>query len=160
MRMLTRRLVGMVLAAALCAGPVAAEKSAGTAPAKKSTGSVKKAAPAAENRKLIVYYFHGAARCRTCMKFEALTKAVMDESFADAVKKGRVEFRVVNVEESGTDHFVNDYGLYSKAVVLSDTVDGKQTRWKNLEKIWEKVRDESDFKQYIRDEVASYLKAG
>ena len=149
----------MVLMAVLFAGLAGAAPNPGTASAKPSTGSAKKVSPAPVNRKLIVYYLHGTARCATCMKFESLTKEVVEGSFSDEVKKGRVEFRVVNVDESGNEHYVNDYGLYTKSVVLSDVHDGKQTRWKNLDKIWDKVRDAGDYKKYIRDEVASYLKA-
>ena len=163
--MLIRRLGGVILAGALCAGMVGAAQKItvekqGTPAAKQAAGAVKNESAAAANRKLIVYYLHGTARCRTCMKFEALTKEVVDGSFADEVKKGRVEFRVVNVDDQENGHYVQDYQLYSKSVILSDTTDGKQTRWKNLEQIWEKVGDEDAYKQYIRDEVASYLKAG
>jgi hypothetical protein len=144
---------------------VAAAQKKGTAePASSSTkqavGTAKKESPAFEIKKLVVYYFHGSARCRTCTKFETLTKEVMDESFADEVKKGRVEFRAVNVDDKENEHYVRDYQLYSRSVVLSDTKDGKQVGWKNLEEIWNKVRDEEIYKNYIRDEVASVLKAG
>lgn len=163
--MFTRRYSGVILAGALCAGLVAAaQKKETTEPASSSTkqtaGSAKKESAAFENRKLVVYYFHGTARCRTCAKFETLTKEVMDGSFADEVKKGRVEFRVVNVDDKENEHYVRDYQLFSKSVVLSDTKGGKQLGWKNLEEIWNKVRDEEIYKNYIRDEVASVLKAG
>ena len=163
--MLIRRLAGVVLAGALCAGTAGAAQNmekvgGGTSPAKASAGSVKNEPAAPAGRKLVVYYFHGTDRCITCKKWEALTKEVIDASFAREVKAGRVEYRVVNVEKSGDEHFINDYGLYSKAVVLSDTKDGKQVGWKNLEKIWDKVGNEEAYKQYIREEVVSYLKAG
>lgn len=114
--------------------------------------------PASENRKLVVYYFHGNARCMTCRKFETLTKDVIETRFAQEVKNGRLEYRAVNVDEADNGHFVNDYGLYSKSVLLSDTKDGQQTRWKNLDKIWKMVRVESAYRQYIEDEVRAYLK--
>jgi hypothetical protein len=165
MRMLISRLGGVILTGTLCAGMVVTAQNKGAAKqkaptAKQTAGLVKKESDAEVNRKLIVFYLHGTARCRTCMKFEALTKEVMDVSFADEVKKGWVKFRVVNVDDKENEHYVQDYQLYSKSVILSDTAGGKQTRWKNLEQIWEKVRDEDAYKQYIRDEVASYLKAG
>ncbi|HOW27113.1 MAG TPA: nitrophenyl compound nitroreductase subunit ArsF family protein [Elusimicrobiota bacterium] len=112
---------------------------------------------ASDPHKLLVYYFHGNARCMTCRKFESYTKAIMETHFADDTRRGRLEYRVVNVDETGNEHFIRDYGLYTKSVVLSDTRDGQQVRWKNLDKIWEKVRNEAEYKRYIEEEVRSFL---
>lgn len=109
------------------------------------------------SHKVIVYYFHGTARCPTCMKFEAFTQEVIKDSFADATENGRLELRIVNVDEPGNKHFLRDYQLYTKSVVLSDTRGGEQKRWKNLEKIWELHPDKDAFFEYVRDEVDSYL---
>ena len=130
-----------------------------TAPVAKKVNVDKSKANATkeEPQKLVVYYFHGNARCMTCKKFESLTKEIMETRFSDEVKKGRLEYRVVNIDDSGNKHFVNDYGLYTKSVVLSDLNSGKQTRWKNLDKIWEMIRDEDAYRKYIEGEVRSYL---
>jgi len=130
-----------------------------TAPAVKKVNvdKSKTSATKEEPHKLVVYYFHGNARCFTCKKFESLTKEIMETRFSDEVKKGRLEYRVVNIDDKGNNHFVNDYGLYTKSVVLSDLNSGKQTRWKNLDKIWEMIRDEDAYRKYIEGEVRSYL---
>jgi len=111
----------------------------------------------AASHKVIVYYFHGTARCPTCMKFEAFTQEIMKDSYADAIENGLLEFRIVNVDEPENKHFLKDYQLYTKSVVLSDTRNGEQTRWKNLEKIWELHPDKDAFFEYVRNEVDSYL---
>ena len=64
----------------------------------------------------------------------------------------------VNVEVKGNEHFVKDYELYTKSVVLSETKNGKEVRWKNLDKVWTLLGDEAAFKKYVRDEVSAYLK--
>jgi len=94
----------------------------------------------------------------TCRKFETLTKELMDTRFEEEVKQGRVEYRVVNVDDPGNAHFIKDYALYTKSVVLSETSDGEEITWKNLDKIWEKVRNEDAYRRYVEDEVRSYLK--
>jgi len=158
-----RRLGGAILTGVICTGLVVADQKKEIpkrepVAVEKATGAVEKTSVAPVNRRLIVYYLHGTARCFTCKKFESLTKKVMDESFGEEIKKGRMEYRVINVDKKENGHYVQDYQLYSKSVVLSDVLDGKQTRWKNLDHIWEKVRDEDAYKKYIRDQVASYLK--
>jgi len=81
------------------------------------------------------------------------------EGFPKELSEGRLEWRMVNVEESGNEHFVNDYQLYSKSIVIVKKQDGKQTEWKNLKRIWELVRDKRVFMRYIQDEVGGYMGA-
>ena len=47
-----------------------------------------------------VLYFHGKQRCATCQAIEKETKALIDSQFADAVKSGKVRFRVVDITKS------------------------------------------------------------
>ena len=70
--------------------------------------------------KVIIYYFYGNARCPTCRKFEAYTKQALDEAFAEKIANGRVEWRMVNVENSKNRHFINDYQLYTKTIVIAE----------------------------------------
>lgn len=44
-----------------------------------------------------VLYFHGKQRCATCMAIESNTKAAMEESFAEQIKKGEVVFKVGSI---------------------------------------------------------------
>ena len=110
--------------------------------------------------KVVAYYFHGTARCVTCRKIEALAYTAIQEGFGDAIDSGRLEWKVVNVETRKNKHFIKDYKLYTKSVVLVDIRDGVQQRWKNLEKVWELVRNEGAYLAYINSEVASFLDHG
>lgn len=58
--------------------------------------------------------------------------------------------------EQGNEHFIKDYELYTKSVVIVDTRNGKQIRWKNLEKVWELLYSKDAFIKYIEDELRSY----
>jgi hypothetical protein len=110
--------------------------------------------------KVVVYYFHGDVRCMTCRTIEAYTKEAIDVDFADALKDGRMEWRVVNVEAPGNDHYVKDFQLSTRSVVLERLADGKAREWKNLERVWELIRgDKEDFLKYIQDETRAYLEA-
>lgn len=133
------------------------EKEAAPAAKKINADKSKVSATKEEPRKLVVTYFHGNARCYTCKKFESITKDIMETRFSDEIKKGHLEYRVVNVDESENKHFITDYQLYTKSIVLSDIKSGKQTRWKNLDKIWELIRNEDAYRHYIEAEVQSYL---
>jgi hypothetical protein len=107
---------------------------------------------------VIAYYFHGTFRCPTCHKLEQYSKETIEKDFKDALSSGKLEFKVVNVEDKGNEHFVNDYQLYTKALVLSFVKDGKEIRSKNLDKIWQLVGNKEQYENYVRDEVSAFLK--
>ncbi len=107
---------------------------------------------------ITAYYFHGTFRCPTCKKLEQYSKEAIESNFKDALASGKLTFKVVNIEDKGNEHYVNDYQLYTKSLVLSLTKDGKEIRSKNLDKIWEYVGNKQRFQDYVRDEVAAFLK--
>jgi hypothetical protein len=115
------------------------------------------AAPEVEH-KLIAYYLHGNTRCPSCLKIEAYTKASIEENFAAELSSGRIEWRVVNTDEPENRHFLDDYSLTTKSVVLSDTIDGQERSFKNLDRVWDLLSDEAEFKSYIAEETQAFLK--
>ena len=110
------------------------------------------------NRKVIAYYFHGRVRCVSCVKIETLSRKAITEGFPKDLKNGRLEFRDVNVEEPANRHFIDDFRLVSQSLVLVEIQDGRQVRWKNLEKVWTLLGSEKEFLPYVREGVSSYLK--
>lgn len=107
--------------------------------------------------KVIVYYFHGHSRCGSCMTIERYTRESVEAAFAKELKSGQIEFRSINVELPFNNHYVNDYKLYTKSVIVSDIAQGKEQRWKNLQKVWELLHSEKAFKAYVKNEAAAYL---
>ena len=121
----------------------------------KKNDSLKTVATA--NEKLIVYYFHGNMRCPTCYKLESYAKSVVENDFSSAIKNGKLEWKTVNVEDKGNEHFANDYKLYTKSVIVSTQKDGKESSWKNLDQIWTLVGDQTKYMEYIHNEVKACL---
>jgi hypothetical protein len=113
--------------------------------------------PPQANDKVIVYYFHGNNRCNSCMTIERFTRESVEANFAKELKSGEVEFRSINVEAPENNHYAKDYKLYTRSVIISDVVQGKEKRWKNLQKVWELLRKETDFKTYVKKETIAYL---
>ena len=108
-------------------------------------------------QKVILYYFHGTMRCITCRKFESFTKELLQKDFQDELKSGILEWRIVNVDRPGNKHFVNDYQLHTKSIVVVKIHDGKQIEWKNMDKIWDMVGNKAVFVDYIKSGVDSYM---
>jgi hypothetical protein len=107
--------------------------------------------------KVIAYYLHGDRRCATCIKLEKYSQEAIETGFVDELKQGGLEWRVVNFEDEGNEHFVDSYELYTKAVILSRISGGKETGWKNLDKIWDLVGDQAKFIEYVQSETKAFM---
>ena len=113
--------------------------------------------PAINVTRVVVYYFYGNYRCASCRKIEQYTRETVEKFFPDELKSSRVVFKPVNVEEKENQHFTKEYQLYTKSVVLSLVRDGKEIKFKNLEKVWQLLRNKDKFYQYIKEETQGFL---
>jgi len=111
----------------------------------------------AEDTKIVVYYFLTNFRCASCHKIEKYTKEAVEQNFKDELATGRLVFQPINIDEKENRHFIKDYQLYSKAVVLSMINAGKEVKHKNLTKIWEYLGDKDKFYDYITSETSQFL---
>ncbi|MDP3041834.1 MAG: nitrophenyl compound nitroreductase subunit ArsF family protein [Candidatus Omnitrophota bacterium] len=112
----------------------------------------------AKGAHVIAYYFHGQMRCPTCHKLEQYSRETIEANFKDALASGKLEFKVVNVEDKGNEHYGNDYKLYTKSLILSLVKNGKEAKWENLDRIWEYVGNKQRFIDYVKNGVADLLK--
>jgi len=104
----------------------------------------------------LVYYFHGTSRCYTCRTIEAYAAEALEAAFASEIEGGRIAWQPTNVDEPGNGHFVDDYQLFTRSLVLVDGSDPK--RFKNLDKVWQLVRDKPAFLAYVQGEVRAFGK--
>jgi hypothetical protein len=153
--------VGLAFACVYAADqtPIAKEKPAAAAAnvaapsAVAKTDSLAKPADDTLSPKIIAYYFHGTRRCASCMKIEAYSQEAVQAGFAEDLKSGKMEWHVINTDESPNAHYEKDYQLYTKSLILSRVENGKEIKWKNLEKVWELLGDKEAFIKYVQDEV-------
>lgn len=115
---------------------------------------------AESNRTVVAYYFHGSVRCATCRKIEAYTDESIRTFFTHALSTGQLVWKAVNVDEPQNEHFITDYQLTTRSVVLADMKGDEQVAWKNLNRVWDLVRDKEKFQTYIVDETTSFLQKG
>ncbi|MCX7718595.1 MAG: nitrophenyl compound nitroreductase subunit ArsF family protein [Candidatus Sumerlaeaceae bacterium] len=115
-------------------------------------------APGGSPDRVIVYYIHGGPRCPSCVKIEKYTESALRSAFAEEAASGRIVWQPVNADVRGNEHFMKDYQLFTKSVVVVEVKNGKQTRWKNLPKVWELLGNQQDFEKHIVSEVGSYLR--
>ncbi|MBN2370911.1 MAG: hypothetical protein JXO72_10525 [Vicinamibacteria bacterium] len=107
--------------------------------------------------KTIIYYFHGTYRCHTCRTIQAYAEDAVKAAFGPELASGEIVWRPKNVDESENEHFIKDYRLYTRSLVVVDGADAK--RFKNLDKVWRLVRDKTVFAKYVQDEVRAFRKS-
>jgi hypothetical protein len=107
--------------------------------------------------RLIVYYFHGTARCPPCANIEAYTHETLTGSFAAEMKDGRVEWKAVDFEQPENEHFAQQFDLIATSVVLVQMRGGVQKNWKNLPEVWKLVDDKPAFVEFMQKEIRAFL---
>jgi hypothetical protein len=107
------------------------------------------AQPVIAGDRVVAYYFHGTQRCPTCLKIEKLCR----ENLA-----GRVELQSINLDEPAHRHFVNDFQLESRTLVLASYRAGQPVRSKQLNEVWTLAHDEPAFAQYVGRETEQFLR--
>lgn len=137
------------------AGPEAAEPAAAVEPARPAVKPGPEASAAAKTA--VVYYFYTNARCSSCMTLEAYTREAVSARLAAGYKDWKVEFRAVNVDEKPNEHYVQDYWLNTKSVVVQKFAGDKPLKWGKLDKVWQLLGDKEGFMNYIAAETQKLL---
>ena len=96
----------------------------------------------ADNSAELVYFTFGK-RCPTCRRMEQWARDVA------------IEMGIAFVQKEADAEQVNFYGLTTKSLILRDVRGGKE--WENLSRIWELNQDETAYKQYVREQISTYI---
>ena len=148
-RQLVSGVVLFLLIAMVVTGSAAAEENQPVANVDQSTTG-----------QVVAYYFYGNVRCATCRKLESYSKEALEDGFSEEIASGRLEWRAVNVDETENEHFVTDFELVTRALVLVEYTDGEMTRWQDLKLIWKLVGDKTGFLTYVQEATSEFLQEG
>jgi len=105
----------------------------------------------------VVTYFTTNARCPSCRKLEDLTRLTVEGRFPEQLASGGIVFRTINTDEAENLHFVEDYQLVSKTVVVSRRKGGEEIEWANLQDIWLKLTSPDELDAYVRSAIQEML---
>ena len=83
--------------------------------------------------RVVLDYFHGKVRCPACRNVEAYAREAVGTGFAEQQRDGRFEWKVIDYEAPGNEHFAKDYQLVAASLVLvemreSAPSDGRTSR--------------------------------
>jgi hypothetical protein len=117
------------------------------------------AAPAPEmpSDGLVAYYFHSNTRCPTCQNIETYAHEAIETGFADALKDGRIRWRVLNYEKPENSDLARKYEIAMPMVVLVKMEDGTEKSWRSLDRVWELTGEKEEFVKYVQGETRDLL---
>ncbi|MFZ2900883.1 MAG: nitrophenyl compound nitroreductase subunit ArsF family protein [Saprospiraceae bacterium] len=78
------------------------------------------------SNRIEVLDFHNEHRCATCLEIEKLTKKILNEDYADAMKKGLITFKLVNVDDKANADMVHKYTAYGTTLIISSVKGGAE----------------------------------
>lgn len=106
-----------------------------------------------------VLYFHGKQRCPTCTAIESNTKAVLEENFAEQMKNGNVEFRIIDISKQENEKIAEKYQVTWSSLFVLRYKAGKETSENMTEFAFGNARKSPDtFKAEIVKTVNEMLK--
>ena len=97
------------------------------------------------------------AACRT---LEACSHDVVDHRFSAEAADGRVEWRAIDYQSPGNEHWLADYQLLTGGIVLVQFRDGRPNRWKALTETWNMTGDLRALAQHIEKAILAFRKEG
>lgn len=109
------------------------------------------------NPGVVVFYFHGNKRCKTCRSIESQTLEVVREEFVNERETGQVALCILNVDEPEFAHYNADFQLVTRSVVVTMHRDKTLIGFENLDRIWELVKQPEKFAEYVETKVQTSL---
>lgn len=109
--------------------------------------------------RVVAYYLHSTGRCSNCFKIETWSKETMDKFFVKEQKSGKLVFKSLNIDEGENRHYIDDYKLTNKSLVLTLQKGGKEQKYEVLSGVWNNLQDQNAFYEYVKGKTLEYLKA-
>jgi hypothetical protein len=128
--------------------------------ASESGNETAESANPAAGARVLVYCFHAKVRCPACETIESYGREAVSEGFADDLRAGRLQWRVLNYEDPQNQSLARRYEVIAPTIVVVRLEDGKPVRWDNLSDVWGLTGDKAEFLEYVRTSVRSFLTGG
>jgi hypothetical protein len=102
---------------------------------------------------VVVVNFHGATRCDACREIGTAAQTVVESRFGEEFQSGRLIWRVINFDEPGHRHFIQDYGLTTSTVVVVRRKGGRDVDWRRLDGVWDHLFQAPAMHAYLTESI-------
>lgn len=104
-----------------------------------------------------VLYFHGKQRCATCVAIEKNSKELLESTFADKLKSGKLVFKSVDIIEN--EELADKYEVsWSSLIIVDYDKNGKEEATNLTEFAFGNARTNPDnFKKGVAEQINTML---
>jgi hypothetical protein len=107
--------------------------------------------------RVVVFYFHGNRRCRTCLGIQETIQRTIAERFGAETASAALSFQDVNIDAPDNKHFIQEFNLSSSSMVVTANKGKAMLKWENCEKVWEHAHDQTALAEYTEKQIRAYL---
>lgn len=75
---------------------------------------------------IVVYNFHMAIRCISCVAIEEATIKTLNTYFAEELKSGKIKQLTLNLEETANSKFAEKYEAVGSGLIITSLKNGKE----------------------------------
>ncbi|MCA8974845.1 MAG: hypothetical protein KDC98_08985 [Planctomycetes bacterium] len=118
-------------------------------------------AEAVANARVVVTFFGEADPCQTTTKVEKMCRQAVESGFATELASGALVYRVLCNTLPENDHFIDDYEIGEKALVVARQQDGKEIEFVPCHDIWLTYEDPADlaaFNTGVQQPIREFLR--
>ncbi len=108
--------------------------------------------------KIEVLDFHSTHRCITCRAIEDNTKYTLETYFAKELKRGKITFQVINVDESQNEKIAEKFEAAGTALFLNVVRNGKETQINLTDFAFMKGTEKEVFSMELKAKIDKELK--
>lgn len=108
---------------------------------------------------VLVYYFHAAHRCATCIAIEKAVNEVLSETFSIEVKTGIVKLVNVNADEEANNAICDKYEAFGTALFVTRVKGNEEKKTDMTAEAFKLAgRKKDEFKKLLREQILTNLK--
>ena len=118
-------------------------------------------ADAIAKAQVVVTFFREEEPCDTTKRVEQMCRNAVAAGFGSELNSGEVVYRVICAMLPENDHYLDDYEIGEKALIVARQENGKECEFVACHDIWILFEEEtSEFDAYVQQQIRDYLAKG
>ncbi len=106
-----------------------------------------------------ILYFHGKQRCKTCNAIESLTKEVLETSFGNELKQGKIKMKIIDISKKENDKIAEKYEVTWSSLFVNKWNNGAESINNMTNYAFSCAKDSPDvFKEGLKKKIKELLK--
>lgn len=105
----------------------------------------------------MILLFHNQMRCTMCLNMEAHIRDLLQNEYPQQVSDGRIQFSLINMNQSDYQEYVTKFELYTASVVLIQFKDKQASEIIVLRDLWKYHSEKDEFVSIVNTELEKLI---